>query len=325
MQSTGEQLVRPKSRVQRVGVEVVRDYGVVAAFALLFIILSLASPAFLSTRNLLNILDQSAPVAIIACAGTLVIIAGGFDLSAGAVFALSGVIAAKVANAVDPVVGMLAALVVATLLGVFNGLLVAGLHINPFVATFSSAMMIRGLAVVITGGFLVTVTDPAYTVIGRNSLFSVKYSVYILAAFAAVCWFLLVRTKLGRHIYAVGGNPEAARLSGIRVGWIRVLTFAISGFAAGLAGLIASSRVATGQADAGTLIEFTAIAAVVIGGTSIMGGEGTIWRTVVGVLLLALIGNGFNMLSVNPFYQDIVKGAIIVLAVAFDAWSKRRA
>jgi len=120
-------------------------------------------------------------------------------------------------------------------------------------------------------------------------------------------------------------RPEPARLSGIRVGWIRVLTFAISGFAAGLAGLIASSRVATGQADAGTLIEFTAIAAVVIGGTSIMGGEGTIWRTVVGVLLLALIGNGFNMLSVNPFYQDIVKGAIIVLAVAFDAWSKRRA
>jgi ribose transport system permease protein len=192
------------------------------------------------------------------------------------------------------------------------------------VATLATGMMIRGLAVVITSGFLVTVADERYTIIGREALFGVKYSVWLFAAFAVICGFLLSRTKFGRHIYAVGGNPEAARLSGIRVGWVKALTFGISGFAAGLAGLIASSRVSTGQADAGSLIELTAIAAVVIGGTSIAGGEGAIWRTIVGILLLALIGNGFNMLRVEPFYQDIVKGAIIVVAVAMDAWSKRR-
>jgi ribose transport system permease protein len=219
---------------------------------------------------------------------------------------------------------MLVALLVALALGLFNGVLVSGFQINPFVATLSTGMMIRGLAVVITGGFLVTVKDRGYTLIGRQSLLGVKYSVWIFAAVVAITWFVLARTTLGRHVYAVGGNAEAARLSGIRVGWVKTLTFAISGAAAGLAGLIASSRVSTGQADAGSLIELTAIAAVVIGGTSIAGGEGTIWRTVIGVLLLALIGNGFNMLSVEPFYQDIVKGAIIVVSVAVDAWSKRR-
>ena len=319
-----EPVVRERFSLRRIGIDTLWDYAVLLTFVSLFVALSIASPAFLTTRNLLNILDQSAPVGIIACAATLVIIAGGFDLSAGAIFALAGVVAAKVANAVDPATGMLVALLVATVLGLCNGLLVSGFQINPFVATLATGMMIRGLAVVITSGFLVTVADERYTIIGREAFLGVKYSVWLFVAFAAICGFLLSRTKFGRHVYAVGGNAEAARLSGIRVGWVKALTFAISGIAAGLAGLIASSRVSTGQADAGGLIELTAIAAVVIGGTSIAGGEGAIWRTVVGILLLALIGNGFNMLRVEPFYQDIVKGAIIVVAVAIDAWSKRR-
>ncbi len=319
-----EPIASDRVEPRRIGIDTLWDYAVLLTFVALFVALSVASPAFLRPRNLFNILDQSAPVGIIACAATLVIIAGGFDLSAGAIFALAGVVAAKLANVSNPAVGMLAGLVVALVLGAVNGGLVSGFQINPFVATLSTGMMIRGLAVVITGGFLVTVADRSYTVIGRSSLLGIKYSIWLFVAFIAITWFVLARTKLGRHIYAVGGNPEAARLSGIRVGWVRTLTFAISGFAAGLAGLIASSRVSTGQADAGSLIELTAIAAVVIGGTSIAGGEGTIWRTVIGVLLLALIGNGFNMLSVQPFYQDIVKGAIIVVAVAIDAWSKRR-
>jgi ribose transport system permease protein len=310
---------------RRITLDTLWDFGVVLTFIVLFVALSVASPAFLTVRNLVNILDQSASVGIIACAATLVIIAGGFDLSAGAIFALTGVVAAKIANVSDPWLGMLAGLLVGLALGVLNGVLISGFRINPFVATLSTGMMIRGLAVVITSGFLVTVAAEAYTTIGRGSALGIKYSVWIFAAFIAVSWFVLARTRLGRQIYAVGGNPEAARLSGIRVGWVQTITFAISGFAAALAGLIASSRVSTGQADAGALIELTAIAAVVIGGTSIAGGEGTIWRTVIGVLLLALIGNGFNMLSVEPFYQDIVKGAIIVVSVAADAWSKRRA
>ena len=319
-----EPAIGKRLTLRRIGIDTLWDYAVLLTFVVLFVALSIASPAFLTTRNLFNILDQSAPVGIIACAATLVIIAGGFDLSAGAIFALAGVMAANLANATNPTTGMLVALLMATGLGLFNGLLVSGFQINPFVATLATGMMIRGLAVVITSGFLVTVADERYTIIGREAFLGVKYSVWLFAAFAAICGFLLSRTKLGRHIYAVGGNAEAARLSGIRVGWVKALTFGISGFAAGLAGLIASSRVSTGQADAGSLIELTAIAAVVIGGTSIAGGEGAIWRTIVGILLLALIGNGFNMLRVEPFYQDIVKGAIIVVAVAVDAWSKRR-
>ncbi|MFN8593184.1 MAG: ABC transporter permease [Thermomicrobiales bacterium] len=314
----------PVEAPRRINLHTLWDFGVVLTFIALFVALSVVSPAFLTTRNLVNILDQSASVGIIACAATLVIIAGGFDLSAGAVFALAGVIAAKIANVSNPWLGMAVGLLIGLALGVLNGALISGFRINPFVATLSTGMMIRGLAVVITSGFLVTVADPAYSVIGRGSALGIKYSVWIFAAFILACWFILSRTKLGRHIYAVGGNPEAARLSGIRVGLVQTITFAVSGFGAALGGLIASSRVSTGQADAGTGIELTAIAAVVIGGTSISGGEGSIWRTVIGVLLLALIGNGFNMLSVEPFYQDIVKGAIIVVSVAADAWSKRR-
>lgn len=312
------------TRSRGISIGTLWDYGVVISFIILFVALSIASPAFLTSRNLLNILDQSAPVGIIACAATLVIIAGGFDLSAGAIFALAGVVAAKIAVATEPIYGILLGLLVALIFGAVNGLLVSGFQINPFVATLATGMMIRGLAVVLTGGFLVTVQNEAYSVIGRESFLGIKYSVWIFAAVIAVSWFTLARTTFGRHVYAIGGNPEAARLSGVRVGVVRTATFAISGAAAGLAGLIASSRVSTGQADAGSLIELTAIAAVVIGGTSISGGEGTIWRTVIGVLLLALIVNGFNMLSVEPFYQDIVKGAIIVVSVAIDAWSKRR-
>jgi ribose transport system permease protein len=323
-QPVAESAIGKRLMPRWIGIDTLWDYAVLLTFVVLFVALSIASPAFLTTRNLFNILDQSAPVGIIACAATLVIIAGGFDLSAGAIFALAGVMAANVANATNPTTGMLVALLMATGLGLFNGLLVSGFQINPFVATLATGMMIRGLAVVITSGFLVTVADERYTIIGREAFLGVKYSVWLFAAFAAICGFLLSRTKFGRHIYAVGGNAEAARLSGIRVGWVKALTFGISGIAAGLAGLIASSRVSTGQADAGSLIELTAIAAVVIGGTSIAGGEGAIWRTIVGILLLALIGNGFNMLRVEPFYQDIVKGAIIVVAVAVDAWSKRR-
>jgi ribose transport system permease protein len=167
------------------------------------------------------------------------------------------------------------------------------------------------------------VDDPDYAILGTNQLGGVRYTTYLFVVFAIAAAVLLSRTTLGRAIYASGGNAEAARLSGIRVGVVRASTFVISGLSAGLAGVMISSRVATGQADTGVGIELTAIAAVVIGGTSILGGEGAIWRSVLGVLLLTLIGNGFNLLNVNPTYQQIFQGAIILSAVAIDAWSRR--
>jgi ribose transport system permease protein len=300
-----------------------RDYAIIGSFLALFVVLSLSSDVFLTSRNLLNILDQSAAVGIIACGATLVIIAGGFDLSVAAIFAISGVVATKLAGPLGSEVAIVAGVLTGLGLGVLNGLLVTLGGVHSFIATLASGIVFRGIALIITGGLLVSVTEPSFTTIGRGELAGVKYSVWIFAAFFALTAFLLTRTTLGRFIYAVGGNAEAARLSGIRVELVRTATFAISGLGAGIAGVVVASRVASGQADAGAGLELTAIAAVVLGGTSILGGEGAVWRSVVGVLILAMIGNGFNLLDLDPLYQQIVEGSLILLAVAADAQSRR--
>jgi ribose transport system permease protein len=300
-----------------------RDFGIVVSFVALFAALSIASDVFLTWTNLVNILDQWAPVGIMACAATLVIIAGGFDLSVGAIFAVAGITAAKVANATSPEIGFLAGIGIGLALGVGNGLLITVGRINSFIGTLASGFMIRGFALVLSGGFLITVDDPGFQRLGSGEFLGVKYPVYVFAGFALMTAFLLAWTTFGRYVFAAGANPVAARLSGVRVERVRATTFALSGLSAGLAGIIVSSRVATGQADAGIGVEFSVIAAVVIGGTSIYGGEGAIWRTVLGVLFLAMIGNGFNLLNINPTYQQIIQGAIIIGAVAVDAWSRR--
>lgn len=304
--------------------DLLRNYGIVFAFAALFIVLSLSTPAFLSTRNLHNILDQSAQVGIISCAMTIAIISGNFDLSAGAVFALAGSVAALVAQAGAPELGIAAGILVGLLLGLGNGLLISSLRIHSFIATLATSLVIRGLALVMTDGRLIIVNDPRFKVLGQGTFLGVKYPVYILALWIAFTWFLLSRTTFGRYVYAIGGNTEAARLSGIQVEKVRVGIFGLTGLSAGLAGVIAVSRVAQGQADIGSMIELEAIARTVIGGTSIMGGEGAVWRTVFGILLMRLISNGFNILNVAPFYQRILEGMVILFAVAMDTLTRSR-
>lgn len=298
------------------------DYGIIVSFVVLFVALSLGNDAFLTKTNLLNVLDQQASLGIVACGITLAMIAGEFDLSVGAVFAISGVLAAKVGSEVDPGLGLLTAVGVGTAFGIANGLLVTVGRIKSFIATLASSIIISGLAIAITGGFLVSVKEASFRVVGREELFGVRYSIWIFALFAAVTWFLLSRTILGRYIYA--GNREAARLSGIRVDLIRFLTMVIAGFSAGLGAMLMVSRVGTAQAGVGAGLELTAIAAVVIGGTSIAGGDGAIWRSVLGVLLLAMIRNGFNLMGIEPTYQRIFEGGLIVIAVAIDAWARKR-
>lgn len=306
--------------------EIFMDYGIVAAFAAIFVALAVSNEAFLSVRNLLNILDQASQLGIIAAAATIVIIAGGFDLSAGANFALAGVVAAVVTNATgSAALGIFAGLLAGLILGLGNGVLVTVLRINTFVATLASGFVIRGLALVLTQGLLITVADPGFTWLGRANILGVKATIYVFLAFALVMALLLRRTTFGRNALAVGDNPEAARLAGIRVQSVRIATFGLTGLAAALSGVIAASRIATGQANVGEGLELTAIAAVVIGGTSIMGGEGAVWRSFLAVLLLQLLNNGFNILNVPPFYQRILQGLIILFAVAFDALRHRRA
>jgi ribose transport system permease protein len=301
-----------------------RRYGVLVMLAAVFIGLSVASDAFLSTRNLLNILNQNAPLAIIAMAGTMVIIAGGFDLSTGAIFGVASVSAAWLAVNVDPVVGLVATAFIGLALGTINGLIVTTLRVHSFLATIATSLVYRGLAILITGGFLIPVRDDVFAYLGRGRVGPVNVAVFVMLIAFAVFTYILVGTQAGRYVYAVGGNEEAAILSGVRTARIKVMTFALSGLAAGIAGAIAVSRIASGQPQAGSGMELQAIAAIILGGTSIYGGEGAVWRSLAGVMLLALISNGFNILNLDPFFRDLTTGLVIVMAVALSAGKKRR-
>jgi ribose transport system permease protein len=305
--------------------EWVREYAIVVCVLALFLVLTFTSDTFLTSTNLLNVLDSVAPQGLIAFALTFLLVVGEFDLSAGAVFVLTGVLAAKLQPSLGTWPALLVGIAAGVGIGTLNGLLVAYLRINSFVCTLATSLMVAGLSNVITKGFLLTVTEPSFAKLGTDKLLGVKYSIWILLLAAIACGFLLSRTKLGRWLYAVGGNPEAARLSGIDTRAMKLAAFTFSGFAAGIGGAIVVSRTATGQAGDGIPIVLAAFAAVVVGGTSVMGGRGAIWRTVLGILFLALITNGFNLLEVEAVYQSIIQGAIILLAVAVDSLSRRAA
>lgn len=298
-------------------------YAVAIALVIMIIVLSFASDAFLTVRNIANILNQNTPLAIMAAAMTFVIIGGGFDLSVGAIFGVASVVCASLALAVDPVIGLIVAPLVGLLLGTFNGVVVTQLRVHSFLATLATGLVFGGLAILISDGNLIPVRIEAFTWLGRQQYFGINVAVVVLLLFSVALAFVLGRTGLGRRVYAVGGNEQAAQLSGIRVDRVRIATFAISGLAAGLASAITVSRISMGQATAGQGMELQAIAAVILGGTSIYGGEGAVWRSVAGVMLLALINNGFNILNADPFYKDLATGVVILLAVGVSVAGKR--
>jgi ribose transport system permease protein len=312
--------------VRRVNIAVIRDYGVVLAFIALFITLSIASDVFLTWENMRNLAFQTAPLGIIAAGGTIVFIAGGFDLSVAAVSGFAAIIAGKIF--LNTGIGVWGSLILGALVGlgcgIGNGLLITLGRVNAFMATLATSIIIYGFAQVVTTGNLVSVEAQSFSTLGLGSGWGINYPVYVWAGFALVCGFLLSRTTFGRYVYAVGGNPEAARLSGVRVNVIRTATFALSGLAAGIAGVILFSEVETVQWNANSGIEFDAITAIVLGGTSLFGGEGAIWRSVLGAFFLQMIGNGFNLLGTTPQWQYVIKGVILEGAVSLDAWARRR-
>ena len=301
-----------------------RDYGIAYAFVALFVALSFASSSFLKFQNMSNILDQWAAIGLLACGETLCIIAGVFDLSVGANVSVSGVVACKVANSASPTLGLIAGAATGLGLGIANGIVIDRTRINSFIGTLATSIVMGGLAIIITGGLIQTVLSTRFGALGQGSLFQITYPGWFFIAFAIVTAFVLGRTTFGRYVYAVGGNAEAARLSGVRVGVIRGACFAISGLAAGIAGMLLASRTQSAAADLGSGMELTAISAAVVGGTSILGGEGAVWRGVLGTLLLAIIGNGFNLLNIDTTYQQIVQGGLILIAVAADQLARRR-
>jgi ribose transport system permease protein len=306
-------------------VERLRATGIVLPFAALFIALSATSSSFLTKVNLLNILDQQAATLIIAAAGTLVLVAGGIDLSVGAIYSLAGVTAAHFAQHTSSVIAIALAIAVGLAVGLLNGLVVTRLRINALIATLAMSFVVSGLATLVTHGNLIVLFEhPEFGDLARTQVLTVKTSIWIALAAVVVIGVLLARTTAGRYIYAAGGNAEAARLAGVRVDAIRVLTFVVSGCAAGLAGVIDASRVLSAQASSGDTLAFTVLAGIVVGGTSILGGDGAVWRTVLGVLFIALIGNGYDLLGLDPLYEQITLGVILLLAVAADAWARQR-
>lgn len=316
--------VRGRFSVRRIEARHVRDYGIIAITILLFIALSLVSDAFFSLGNILNILYQNAPLTIMACCTTIVIITGNFDLSVGAMFAIAAVTSAYMSKSVGVVPAAVAGILVGGVMGLTNGLLVTKLRINAFLATLATAMAYRGLIQALTMGYLQNTKAEGFTWLGRAKLGSVPISVIIIALVAIILQFVLSRTVFGRYVFATGGNRAAALISGVPVTAIVLFAFTIGGLGAGLAGVIDASQVASGDPLSGTPYGLTAVAGVALGGTSIFGGSGAVWRTLIGVALFALITNGFNIMGLNPYYQDIAKGALIIFAVALSAAVDRK-
>lgn len=308
----------------RLGRTVLQRFGIVVALVGLVLVVQGQSGRFLEPENLFNMGEQWAPVAIMAIGMTFVLIGGGFDLSVGGTFALSATLSASLVGHHSAFVAVAVALGVGVLVGLVNGILVTRININPLIATVGIGQVVRGLALVYSDGDTYTVKDQFFDGLGSGSVGPVPVPLIVTLVLGVVLAVVLARSVYGRSVYAVGGNDEASFLAGIPVDLVRIGTYVLSGSCAALAGMVYVGRVGSGQANIGSGIELQVIAAVLIGGISIAGGEGAMWRAGVGVCVLAVLQNFFNQANVNGFWQSIVQGLIIILAVGIDSYGKRR-
>jgi len=292
---------------------------------LMWLLLSLLSPYFFTASNLWEITLQTAVIGIIAAGQTLVILSGGIDLSVGSVFACAGIAGGLVFQATGNLWLTLAAtLLTGAALGSLNGLFISQLRVPPFIATLGMLGMARGLALILSRGIPIFGLSREYLWIGQGKLFDlVPIPTLILIGVFALVYFIARYTRFGRFTYATGSNAEAAKLSGINLGQVLLGTFALSGLLCGVAAVIEAARLATIQPAGGNGYELLAIGAVVIGGTSLFGGEGNVIATLIGALIETTIRNGLNLLGVNAFWQYVVNGAVIIAAVAVDQWRRR--
>jgi len=323
----------------------IRKYAIVIIFFAMFVGMSLLSDAFLHPRNLVNVIRQISVVGMIAIGVTMVIITMGIDLSSGSVLALAAVFAASLAQQANwhdakypgltlpIIVPILAALAIGLLCGAINGGLIARFKIPPFIATLGMMTVARGFALLYSDRPVSGLTN-TYNFIGQGEIFKVfpipnqpplgiPIPIIILAVVGISAHVMLNHTRFGRHIYAVGGNEQAALISGLNVGRIKIGVYSIAGLLAGLAGLVLSSRIGSGQPGLGVGYELDAIASAVIGGTSLSGGVGTIWGTSIGALIIGVLNNGLDLLNVSAYWQTIIKGSIIVVAVIIDERKNR--
>ena len=300
-------------------------YGIVWVTLALFVVLAITTDGFLTGPNLRNVLDQQATLLIAASVATITMIAGGFDVSISAVAVVAPLVALRFENATGSVVlALLAGCVFGLLVGTVNGSVVSFLKINSFIATLATSFIVFGIGFLVSDRSIMRPKSEEFRDIARTRIAELTTATWISLGVVAIAWVTLSATRFGRHVYATGGNIEAAKLAGIRTGRIIVLVFAMSGVAAGLAGVVASSRAisATPSDDLGFV--FGVIAAIVVGGTSIAAGTGAVWRTLLGALFIAFMVNGFNLHQIDPIWQRIIQGVIILVAVATDIWSRSR-
>ncbi len=294
---------------------------------ILMALVSIASPNFLSVDNLFNILRQTSINAIIALGMTFVILTAGIDLSVGSILAFTGALCASMVGADTPLlIALLATMGAGALLGATHGAVVSYFRVQPFIATLVGMTIIRGATLVFTGGRPISTGDydvaESFYNIGAGYVMGVPNPVIIAFAVFFICWYILNYTKLGRYVYAMGGNERVAKLSGVNVAAVKIIVFSISGALAALAGIILTARLESAQPTAGLAYELDAIAAVVLGGTSLMGGRGRITGTIIGALIIGVLNNALNIMDVSSYYQMIAKGAVILLAVVVDSRGK---
>lgn len=303
---------------------IISRYGIYIIFLVIFLVLSIANQAFFTSSNLLNILKQASTVAVIAIGQTLCLITGGMDLSSGSIMALAGVTSAMfgLADKTNMPAAFLTAILVGMLCGFINGLIVSKGRVPAFIATLGMQQAARGMALLVTNATPVFGLSAAYIFMGSGKILGIPMLVIIMAAVVIVTAFILNKTKFGRHVYAVGGNEQSAHVSGIRVQRVKLIVYTAAGALAGLGGIMLAGRIQSGTPTMGEGYELDAIAGAVIGGVSTSGGVGTIYGAVIGSLLMAMISNGLDLMNVSAYYQQIIKGIIIVLAVLLDVQTK---
>ena len=296
------------------------DFAIFIALAIECLVLAIATDSFLTASNLMNVLRQNAFTAILAAGMTFVILTAGIDLSVGSVVGLAGVLCADVmARGYGVALGVAAGVITGIVVGAVNGAIVTRVRIPAFVVTLAMMMVARGAALKYSDARTISGLPPSFALLSDNAA-----SLTAVALVFLLSWFVLMRTPFGRHVYAIGGNAEAAWLSGVRVARVELTVYVLSGIAAGIAGVLVASRLHVGYPRAGEFAELDAIAAVVVGGTSLFGGRGTIWGTLAGVFFIGILNNGLNLYNVSPYDQMVVKGGVLGLAASLDRWRASR-
>lgn len=316
---------RKKPAEFRIDISFLYRFSRVFALVLLVTLLALVSPAFLTKTNGLNVLRQASLAAILALGETIVILTAGIDLSIGAVLTTSGIVAASVLKIEGlPIwVGVLAGVGFGALVGFMNGVMVAIVRLPPFIATYGTMWIASGLSVVFLRGYIIYDFDERFRFIGKGYLFGIPMPIIIMAGVFLILYFVMHKTTFGRSIYALGANKEAARLSGIQIEKTLIIAYTLSGLCAGMTGLLFVARLNAAEAGLGESLLLPVIAGIVLGGTSLYGGEGGVAGTLIGTLIMTIVVNGMNLLGISSVWQATVQGAIIVIAVLLDQWGRR--